>query len=250
MASEPSTVSRSVFAAAILKGIAAPVSGEPLLAMVCWMHSEGSKAAWNPLATAMAWPGATIFNDHGVKHYRTQGDGLGATLKALNLSRYDTVRAAFTRAGATAEEIASVVGKTPWGTTEALFTAVVASARNGSFKKYADAKIYRLSGTVDQPPVGTPTKEDLSMSRAIIPARAKLKNGRWPFVALAPGNDAVHGWNGQALKNSKAAYGVNVVMLPAAVRGRKTLSLLEAPDELAVVVVDQTDGGTFVYPYK
>jgi hypothetical protein len=95
----------------------------------------------------------------------------------------------------------------------------------------------------------TPKVDDVRASRAIVPRKAKLTSGRWPFVALAPGNDALQAWNGIKLKGGKPAFGLNVVFLPAAIKGRTSLSVVEAPDGLSVVVVDQTDGGTFVYPY-
>jgi hypothetical protein len=51
--------------------------------VVAWQVQESTQAAWNPLATTRDMPGATDFNDVGVKNYRSLRQGLAASLGTL-----------------------------------------------------------------------------------------------------------------------------------------------------------------------
>jgi hypothetical protein len=78
-----STVTYPQWAALFLPRIGAPVCGNNLVAMVAWQAQEGTRAAWNPLATTMGMAGATQFNGVGVKNYLSLEQGLQATVLTL-----------------------------------------------------------------------------------------------------------------------------------------------------------------------
>lgn len=92
------SVTREEFAIKLLQEINAPVTQRNLYALVSWMHAEGSKATYNPLATTQEWAGATNFNSVGVKNYPSLDVGVAATAKTLNygadrhLYGYDKIR--------------------------------------------------------------------------------------------------------------------------------------------------------------
>jgi hypothetical protein len=71
------------WAALFLPRIGAPVCGNNLVAMVAWQAQEGTRAAWNPLATTRGMPGATAFNSVGVRNYASLEQGLQATVLTL-----------------------------------------------------------------------------------------------------------------------------------------------------------------------
>lgn len=71
------------WAAMFLPRIGAPVCGNNLVAVVAWQAQEGTRAAWNPLATTMGMAGATQFNGVGVKNYQSLEQGLQATVLTL-----------------------------------------------------------------------------------------------------------------------------------------------------------------------
>jgi hypothetical protein len=71
------------WAALLLPRIGAPVCGNNLVTVVAWQAQEGTRAAWNPLATTRGMPGSTRFNGHGVQNYVTAEQGLQATVLTL-----------------------------------------------------------------------------------------------------------------------------------------------------------------------
>jgi hypothetical protein len=71
------------WAALFLPRIGAPVCGNNLVAVVAWQAQEGTRAAWNPLATTQGMSGATQFNGVGVKNYTSLEQGLQATALTL-----------------------------------------------------------------------------------------------------------------------------------------------------------------------
>ena len=77
------TVSYGDWAEAFLAAIGAPVVRSNLVAVVAWEASEGTQATWNPLATTMPMPGATVYNSHGVRNYKTMRQGIDASIKTL-----------------------------------------------------------------------------------------------------------------------------------------------------------------------
>ena len=78
------TVSYGDWAEAFLAAIGAPVVRDNLVAVVAWEASEGTQATWNPLATTMPMPGATVYNSHGVRNYKTMKQGIDASIKTLS----------------------------------------------------------------------------------------------------------------------------------------------------------------------
>jgi peptidoglycan hydrolase CwlO-like protein len=63
--------------------IQAPSCRDNLVTMVAWQVAEYTAAAWNPLATTLDMPGATVFNSHGVRNYGSLEQGLEATKLTL-----------------------------------------------------------------------------------------------------------------------------------------------------------------------
>jgi hypothetical protein len=78
-----SNATREAWAAALLRTVQAPVCGNNLLALVTWQTAENTGAAFNPLATTLAAPGATSFNTVGVRNYPSLESGLAATVATL-----------------------------------------------------------------------------------------------------------------------------------------------------------------------
>lgn len=71
------------WAKAFLHSIGAPGCTDNVVIMVTWQVAEFTEARWNPLATTLDMPGATIFNSHGVRNYVSLEQGLEATHQTL-----------------------------------------------------------------------------------------------------------------------------------------------------------------------
>lgn len=56
-----------------------------------WQEFEGGNAEWNPLNTKEDWTDATEYNSVGVKNYRTQEDGINATVATLHNGHYSGI---------------------------------------------------------------------------------------------------------------------------------------------------------------
>jgi peptidoglycan hydrolase CwlO-like protein len=69
----------------LLAKLGAPACRDNLVVVVAWEASEGTAAAYNPLATTHDFPGATDFNSVGVKNYPSLEAGLQATIETLQL---------------------------------------------------------------------------------------------------------------------------------------------------------------------
>jgi hypothetical protein len=106
---------RAKFAQDLLGGLGVPVTSENVRAVAAWADAEGTKAAFNPLATTQGASGATNFNGVGVKNYASYEDGLAATLRTLTNGRYGPILDALRR-GTSAEAVAQAVAASPWGT--------------------------------------------------------------------------------------------------------------------------------------
>lgn len=83
--------SRSEFATALLSELGVPTTQQNLDFMQAWMAREGTKAAYNPLATTLAYGGASGFNSVGVKNYGDFETGVKATAQTLLHSGYDDI---------------------------------------------------------------------------------------------------------------------------------------------------------------
>jgi hypothetical protein len=83
LAAKGAAVTYPQWAALLLPRIGAPVCGNNLVTVVAWQAQEGTRAAWNPLATTRGMPGSTRFNGHGVQNYASAEQGLQATVLTL-----------------------------------------------------------------------------------------------------------------------------------------------------------------------
>lgn len=115
---------------------------ENVIAIVTWAACEGTKAAYNPLATTIKFPGGTNFNTHGVKNYRQYLDGVDATLNTLRAKEYRRIMGLILSGKAKAEQIVEEIGRSRWGTGLGCLRSTLKSVRRG-YKTYAGRKIYR-----------------------------------------------------------------------------------------------------------
>jgi peptidoglycan hydrolase CwlO-like protein len=76
------------WAALFLQHISAPTCYDNLVVMVAWQVQEGTRAAWNPLATTQPMPGASQYNSVGVRNYVSLAQGLEATRITLDPHSY------------------------------------------------------------------------------------------------------------------------------------------------------------------
>lgn len=91
-------------------------SGIPqnVLAIVCWINSEGSTAQNNPLDTTENWANATDFNPQGVKNYQSTSDGLQATRATLFNGDYTLIDNCL-QVGNDANNTIAAINHSPWG---------------------------------------------------------------------------------------------------------------------------------------
>jgi hypothetical protein len=112
-------VTQLSWAQAFLKRLDMRLTVDNAAAVVAWEMAEGghwyNDAHYNPLNTTQRMPGATIFNSHGVKAYRSWGQGMEATVITINNGFYDRILAAL-RAGDDGQAVAVAVAASPWGT--------------------------------------------------------------------------------------------------------------------------------------
>lgn len=111
------------FATALLSSLGARNTPENVRFVNAWMRAEGTKAAFNPLATTQqatgsyALPGnAAINNGIAVQQYPNFQVGLGATVKTLNNGNYGPIVTGLRSGKATAAQLAQAVADSPWGT--------------------------------------------------------------------------------------------------------------------------------------
>jgi hypothetical protein len=112
-------VTRIEWAKAFLKWADLPVTKHNCWALVAWESAEGGSAKWNPLNTTQRWSGSTDYNSVGVQNYKTQEDGLNATLKTIKQTQgflgYGPIVAALAR-DALAHDTLTMVEHSAWGT--------------------------------------------------------------------------------------------------------------------------------------
>lgn len=85
------------FAAAVLKGIGAPVTSKNIAGFIGWAKAEGGDN-WtrnNPLNTTESLGATGTINSAGVKRYPTFQAGVAATVKTLRNGRYNGIIGAF-----------------------------------------------------------------------------------------------------------------------------------------------------------
>jgi hypothetical protein len=93
-----------------------PVTGPNVQAVTAWEQAEGTKAAFNPLATTQSgFAGETQFNSVGVKNYTTYQDGIDANVKVITNGLYPNIIAALQQ-GTDSMAVAKAIENSPWGT--------------------------------------------------------------------------------------------------------------------------------------
>ena len=79
------TITYGEWAQSFLNNLGAPVTRNNLVLVVAWETAEGTLATWNPLATTIDMPSATVYNTSGVRNYTTKQQGIDATIKTLEV---------------------------------------------------------------------------------------------------------------------------------------------------------------------
>jgi hypothetical protein len=118
---------RQQFATDLLARLGMPQTAENLRALVAWQQAEGTRAAFNPLATTQGSAGANDFNSVGVKNYTSYAQGLDATVTTLRNGRYGEILAALLD-GSSASRLASAVERSPWGTGDGVRRVLAAGS--------------------------------------------------------------------------------------------------------------------------
>jgi hypothetical protein len=118
------------FAVAVLKRLGKPVTRANVRALVGWEHAEGghfhNDARFNPLNTTEPAPGAGNTGTQGnIKIYRSPRQGIRATVRTLRNGRYGGILAALEQ-GHNPQAVARAIGASPWGTSAALISKVIA----------------------------------------------------------------------------------------------------------------------------
>jgi peptidoglycan hydrolase CwlO-like protein len=135
-------VSFGQWAELLLSRLGAPVCADNLIVVVAWQAAEGTAAAYNPLATTHAYPGATDFNHVGVKNYPSLGDGVQATIDTLALGSptygYGAVLASLA-ACAPAESTAAAINASAWcrGCAGGLYVLNVVPLVRADYQRFA-----------------------------------------------------------------------------------------------------------------
>jgi hypothetical protein len=118
---------RQQFASDLLARLGMPQTAENVRALVAWQQAEGTRAAFNPLATTQGSAGANDFNSVGVKNYTSYAQGLDATVTTLRNGRYGEILAALLD-GSSASRLASAVERSPWGTGDGVRRVLAAGS--------------------------------------------------------------------------------------------------------------------------
>lgn len=140
VAGQGMTISYGEWAASFLGALGAPASRNNMVTVVAWEASEGTQATWNPLATTKDMPGATTFNSHGVKNYRSKEQGIEATILTLRLPNrgYEPIVA---RLRASAEPIgtAEAIRDSRWcaGCAGGQYVVGIIAAVEEDYERYA-----------------------------------------------------------------------------------------------------------------
>ncbi|HEX4776481.1 MAG TPA: hypothetical protein VFW74_06905, partial [Acidimicrobiia bacterium] len=120
------TPNQTQWANDFLTRLGMPVTSENMRAVVAWEKAEGTKAQFNPLATTRSMPGATNFNQVGVKNFASYQDGIDANAAALMNGRYPNILAALRR-GDSAEAVGQAIANSPWGTGDGVLRVLRSS---------------------------------------------------------------------------------------------------------------------------
>jgi hypothetical protein len=122
-----SPAARQQFATDLLARLGMPQTADNMRAVMAWQQAEGTRAAFNPLATTQGSSGASDFNSVGVKNYTSYAQGLEATVTTLHNGRYEEILAAL-REGTSATRVATAVADSPWGTGDGVSRVLATGA--------------------------------------------------------------------------------------------------------------------------
>lgn len=110
----------------VLERIDAPATKENLAFLYSWRQAEGAKATYNPFNTTQEMSDSTFWNClkksgdkcvGGVRNYKTEKDGIDATVKTLTNGRYDCIVNGL-RKNKGAKEISKCSSLDVWGTKD------------------------------------------------------------------------------------------------------------------------------------
>jgi len=111
----------------VLADTGAPITMENLRACHAWQRAEGGRAQWNPFNTTQDEPGASPYNSFGpggkyhVMNYRSELDGIRATVTTMKNGHYARILDAFKR-GSDGHAVCTAVDASVWGTHGAAHT--------------------------------------------------------------------------------------------------------------------------------
>lgn len=141
VAGQGMTISYGEWASSFLGALGAPGSRNNMIVVVAWEASEGTQATWNPLATTKDWPGATVYNSHGVKNYPSKEAGIEATIATLRLPNrgYEPIVERL-KAGADPNETAAAIRDSRWcaGCAGGQYVVGVIAAVTEDYDRYAN----------------------------------------------------------------------------------------------------------------
>jgi hypothetical protein len=113
------TTSDDEFYKKVLQCLGAKPTKGNMSFMYAWRQAEGGKATFNPFNTTKNMPGATIYNTHKVKNYRSMEDGVRATCETLKIGYYSDILNGL-RNDVGLYELSRMEGLKKWGTGKLL----------------------------------------------------------------------------------------------------------------------------------
>lgn len=131
------------WANAFLRVMGAPRCHANLVVTIAWQVQEGTRAAWNPLATTHRLEGSTHFNHVGVQNYRSLEQGLQATQETIEHG-WDTygygaiIRSMNDCAGPLDTAAAIAASKWCYGCANGQYVIGILPAIQASFDTYAE----------------------------------------------------------------------------------------------------------------
>jgi hypothetical protein len=122
------------FAVDVLRRLGIKPTRQNVTGLVGWERAEGghwhNTARFNPLNTTLNLPGSGDTGSQGnISVYRNWRQGEKATAKTLKNGRYEPILDALR--GGSAQDVASAIGQTPWGTGGDLVQRTIASTKVG-----------------------------------------------------------------------------------------------------------------------
>jgi len=112
----------------VLDKIGASPTKENMTFFFAWRQAEGAKSTHNPFNTTYSKPNSTLWNClkkkdgkcvGGVRNYKTETDGIDATVKTLTNGRYDCIVSGL-KNNKGAKEIAKCSSLNTWGTRDGI----------------------------------------------------------------------------------------------------------------------------------